>query len=275
MTEIFHQCFRLFKYKMKLLIDTPLIFVSYPIGSGGWFLSSLLYSAYNSLTIKHNTQGSGHSNKDITFLNNWYTYMVTNEIAQDILYQKNYDTLSYNDRVRYVANNFKSAPGVDPANVQVVSIHCQDTNILLDAFPKSKAIIIEITEDNIQKCVFNFIYKVLALNPIYFKKVCEDYGKDYDVLTKYLGYVNLESLEKLSWVSDLINMTNHKVDIKDEFEDRVFRISYDDYMNNADPSDLILAFNEFLQTNWSSHTLDHLQTELVMYRLSQPPLPTN
>ena len=275
MTEIFHQYLRLFKYRMELLNNTPLIFVSYPIGSGGWFLSSLLYSAYNSSAIKRNKRGSGHTNTDITFLNNWYTYMVTNETAQNILYQKNYDTFPYDDRVKYVANNFKSAPGVNLADIQVVSIHCQDTNILLEAFPTSKAIIIEITEDNLQKCMFNFIYKVLALNPIYFKKVCEDYGKDYNVLTKYLRYVNLESLEKLSWVSNLINMTNHKVDIKDEFEDRVFRISYDDYMHNADPTDLMLSFDEFLQTNWSADTLDHLQTELVVYRLSQPLLPIN
>lgn len=260
---------------MQTMIETNIIFVTYPIGAGGWFLASLLNSTYtNTLEhIKQNARGSGHANMELSRLNNWYT-LVQDNIIQDILYQTNTDTMSEQDRIEYLRKSLVASPEYGNEITHVISLHCQNLNLFLKAFPNSKSIIIDIVEEDLDKCVFNFIYKVLPLNLKYFETVCNTHNRDFKKYSPFLQNINLESLENLKWISTDIKKTIPFVTIEDEFQDRITHINYQDYINVADPMELVLYLNNFLKTNWSSDVIDSLVDEIVLYRLKQPLYPT-
>lgn len=258
------------------MIETPIIFVTYPIGAGGWFLASLLSSTYtNSINfLKQNAQGSGHENTEIAKLNNWYT-LVTDNVIQDILYQKNINNFLPEQRIDYLRNSLVASPNYNNKNVHVISLHCQDINLFLKAFSNSKAIIINITTDDVDRCFFNFVYKVLSLNLTYFQTLCDRHNQDYFKYVKFLQDINLESLEKLKWIVNDIKLTIPCVSIEPLLNSRVLNINYQEYVESADPLDLILKIDKFLNTNWPENIINSLVDHLVLYRLKQPIYPVN
>lgn len=258
---------------MKKLVDspTPILFVQYPIGAGGWFLASLLYTAfYTTETIKHNSQGSGHANTKIASLNN-FSRISLEEIYQSILYQTS--TMSYDDKIEYIRNTLINNPHNEEKIIHTISIHCQDINVFLEAFPNSKAIQIEITDQQIPQCAFNFIHKVLKTNLIYFEKVCNDCGKNFEIEKKHLENFDLSALDNLKWINNLIDMTNTKNQILDKFDSRALIIEYDQYIKHANAGHLIASIEKFLQTEWSILTKKKLVDELEWYRTIQPTYP--
>ena len=262
--------------QMRSMVNSPIIFVTYPIGAGGWFLASLLNSAYTDTvdSIKHDTRGSGHDNTEISKLNNWYTSVQDNTI-QDILYQKNISILSTDQRIEYLRKTLIASPQYNNIMTHVISLHCQDANLFLTAFPNSKAIIINITNDDIAICTFNFIYKVLQINLKYFETFCKMHGRDYAAYVNLLQSIDLSSLKKLQWIAKDIEMTTLSVPIDDLYNSRVLYLDYQDYIYNADPLELLQQLNDFLRTDWSAKTMDRLADEIVLYRLRQPLYPTN
>jgi len=134
---------------MKKLIDspTPIVFVQYPVGAGGWFLASLLYTAYHtSEAIKHNAVGSGHNNTQIETINN-FRMIALEDAYQSILYQTA-STMSHTDKIEHIRNTLVNNPYKEEELIHPISIHCQDINIFLEAFPNSKAIQIVIKRTN-------------------------------------------------------------------------------------------------------------------------------
>ena len=96
---------------MKKLIDsaTPILFVQYPVGAGGWFLTSLLYTAFNPAEIlKHNSNGSGHANTKITSLNNFAMISLEDEY-QSILYQTE-SNMSRDNKIQHIRNTLINNP---------------------------------------------------------------------------------------------------------------------------------------------------------------------
>jgi hypothetical protein len=259
---------------MQKMTETPIIFVTYPVGAGGWFLASLLYSTYTNTTelIRHNARGSGHANTEISKLNNWYI-SVQDSTIQDILYQKNIDSFSSDQRIEYLRNTLIAAPQYTNNMTHVISLHCQDLNLFLKAFPNSKAIIIDITKDDVDKCVFNYIYKVLSLNLKYFETLCKRHNRKYLKYVNFLQNIDLESLKNLQWISKDIEMTIPIVPIEDVCKSRTMNLNYQNYIGIADPHELVLQLNNFLKTSWSSSIINTLVNELVLYRLKQPPYP--
>lgn len=258
---------------MKKLIDssTPILFVQYPVGAGGWFLTSLLYTAYHPLeTIKHNSQGSGHANTKITSINN-FSMISLEETYQSILYQTS--TMTYDEKIEYIRNTLTNNPHKEEEIIHTISIHCQDINVFLETFPNSKAIQIEIKDEQIPLCAFNFIHKVLKTNLIYFEKVCNDYGKDFEIEKQYLENVNLTALDNLKWINKLIDKSNIKNKVLENFDNRILTIEYDQYIKHADAEHLITSIDNFLQAEWSQLTKHKLVDELELYRTIQPTYP--
>jgi len=259
---------------MKKLIDspTPVLFVQYPVGAGGWFLTSLLYTAFNTLeTLKHNSNGSGHANTKITSLNN-FAMISLEDTYQSILYQTE-SNMSREDKIEYIRNTLVNNPHNEEKIIHTISIHCQDINIFLEAFPNSKVIQIEIKDEQIPLCAFNFIYKVLKGNLIYFEKICNDYGKDFEVEKQYLKNINLDSLDNLKWINNLIEVSNIKNEILEKFDNQVLTIDYDQYIKYADASHLISYIENFLQAKWGTEIKKRLVDELELYRTIQPAYP--
>jgi len=258
---------------MKKLIDspTPIVFVQYPVGAGGWFLTSLLYTAFNPTeTLKHNSNGSGHANTKITSLNN-FAVISLEDAYQSILYQTS--TMTYDEKIEYIRNTLINNPHKEENIIHTISIHCQDINVFLEAFPNSKAIQIEIKDKQIPLCAFNFIHKVLKTNLIYFEKVCNDYGKDFEIEKQYLKNVNLTALDNLKWINKLIDKSNIKEEVLEKFDSRVLTIEYDQYIKHADADHLITCIDNFLQAEWSPLTKNKLVDELELYRTIQPTYP--
>lgn len=259
---------------MKKLIDsaTPIVFVQYPVGAGGWFLTSLLYTAYHpEETLKHNSNGSGHANTKITSLNN-FAMISLGDAYQSILYQTE-SNMSHEDKIQHIRNTLINNPHTEENTIHTISIHCQDINVFLEAFPNSKAIQLEITNEQISLCAFNFIHKVLRGNLIYFEKICKDYGKDFEVEKLYLESVDLTALDNLKWINKLIDKSNIKEKIIENFDNRVLTIEYDQYIKHADADHLISCIDNFLQAGWSPLTKNKLVDELELYRTIQPTYP--
>ena len=257
---------------MKKLIDssTPILFVQYPVGAGGWFLTSLLYNAFNPAEpLKHNSNGSGHGNIKIASLNNFAVISLEDEY-QSILYQTE-SNMSRDDKIEYIRNTLINNPYEEI--IHTISIHCQDINVFLEAFPNSKAIQLEIKDKQISLCAFNFIHKVLRGNLIYFEKICKDYGKNFEVEKRYLENVDLSALGNLKWINNLIELSNIKEEVIEQFDSRVLTIEYDQYIKYADATHLISYIKNFLQAEWSSLTTNKLVDELELYRTIQPKYP--
>jgi hypothetical protein len=259
---------------MKKLIDsaTPILFVQYPVGAGGWFLTSLLYTAFNpEESLKHNSNGSGHANTKITSLNN-FAMISLEDTYQSILYQTE-SNMSHADKIEYIRNTLINNPHKEENIIHTISIHCQDINVFLEAFPNSKAIQIEIKNNQISLCAFNFIYKVLRGNLIYFEKICNDYGKDFEIEKQHLKNVDLLALDNLKWINKLIDKSNIKEKVLEKFDSRVLTIEYDQYIKYADADHLISCIGDFLQAEWISLTKNKLVDELELYRTIQPKYP--
>ena len=77
---------------MKTLTELPIIFVSYPLGAGGWFLSSLIQKWYDPLLeLVIDKKGSGHANTFIYHINNFYKDYVHSDIGVSIIDDSNHD----------------------------------------------------------------------------------------------------------------------------------------------------------------------------------------
>ena len=259
---------------MKKLIDsaTPILFVQYPVGAGGWFLTSLLYTAYHpSEVIKHDLVGSGHANTQIESINNFRMIALT-DTYQSILYQTE-SNMSRTDRIEHIRNTLVNNPHGEEEVIHPISIHCQDINIFLEAFPNSKAIQILINNEHIPTCTFNFIHKVLKGDLIYFEKLCKDYGKHFEIEKKYLENIDLTALDNLKWINDVIDVSNIKNELLEEFDSRTLTIDYDQYIKYADAGHLISCIDNFLQAGWSMQIKHQLVEELELYRIIQPVYP--
>jgi hypothetical protein len=259
---------------MKKLSDslTPILFVQYPVGAGGWFLTSLLYTAYHPLeTLKHDSNGSGHANTKITSLNN-FSIISLEDAYQSILYQTE-SSMSHEDKIQYIRNTLISNLPCEDYCVHTISIHCQDINIFLEAFPNSKAIQIEIKDEQIPICAFNFIHKILKTDLIYFEKVCNDCGKNFEIEKQYLKNVDLTALDNLKWINKLVVKSNIKEKVIEKFDSRVLSVEYDQYIKHADANHLISCLENFLQAGWSIQVKNKLVDELELYRIIQPTYP--
>ena len=253
---------------MKKLHELPIIFVNYAIGSGGWFLSSLIQKWINpSLDLIIDRKGSGHANTFIYHINNFYKDYMHSDIGLSVINNSNLDVYSQEQRIKYLKNSIKINNPNDDAIV--ISLHCADLNIFLNAFPNAKFICINITLEEIRKCRFNVLYKAVSARPELFEGMITTHNKNLDECMSKLKTLNKENLEYFSWVdAEVIKfMPKNFYDA-----DNVINVDYDSYLNGDDII-FLDKIAEFLDLDIDQAQFDDAVVSLITYRFSQPPLP--
>ena len=94
-------------------------------------------------------------------------------------------------------------------------------------------------------------------------------GSNFPILEN----VNLTALDNLKWINKLIDKSNIKEEVIENFDNRVLTIEYDQYIKHADAGHLIACIDNFLQANWSTQIKNKLVNELELYRTIQPTYP--
>jgi hypothetical protein len=253
---------------VKKLHELPIIFVNYTIGSGGWFLSSLIQKWINpSLDLIIDRKGSGHANTFIYHINNFYKDYMHSDIGLSVINNSNLDVYSQEQRVKYLKNSIKiNNPNNDAI---VISLHCAELDIFLNAFPNAKFICINITPEEIRRCRFNVLYKAVSARPELFHGMVAAHNKDLDECMSKLKTLNKENLEFFSWVdAEVIKFMPHI----SYNSNNVINVDYDSYLNGNDIV-FLDKIAEFLELDIDQAQFDDAVASLITYRFSQPPLP--
>jgi hypothetical protein len=255
---------------MKNLHEFPVVFVNYTLGSGGWFLASLIQQWFNPLlTVLIDKSGSGHANTFIYQINNFYKDQMHSDIGISVVNNLHHNVYSQTDRIEYLQNSININ---NPNNTTiVVSLHCADMDIFLEAFPNAKFVCINITPDEIIKCRFNFLYKAIAARPELFKGIADNHGKDLTDSLIRIKNLNKENLEYFSWTDPEIIKFMPKKHYRSK---NVVNVNYADYINGNEMI-FLDTIAEFLDIDITQEQFDESVANLVTYRFSQPPLPLN
>jgi hypothetical protein len=255
---------------VKKLHEFPIIFVNYTIGSGGWFLASLIQKWIDpSLTLQIDKTGSGHANTYIYHINSLYADFMHSDIGLSIVDDLNYNTYSENQRIEYLRDSIKINNPLN--NALVVSLHCANLNIFLKAFPSAKFICINITTAEIIRCRFNFLYKAMAARPELFKGMITKHNKNLEESLAKIKNLTRENLNYFEWTDAEIIKFMPEISYN---SDKVMNVQYANYIN-GDELVFLDAIAEFLNLNISQEQFDQAVADLVTYRFSQPPVPIN
>jgi hypothetical protein len=261
---------------MPLLADFPVVFVHYPTGAGGWFLSSLLHYSFDQIEpFTFDQVGSGHSNRSIQYINNFYKDFLQTTKGKDIIYETNYDAFSKEDRIAYIKESLMVAPDANKNIPQVISIHCQNINLFLEALPHAKCVQITISDKDLLKCTFNYLFKILAITPFNFETFCAERGiinDQFEIAKEKIKNLNAENLKWFEWAVPFIEGTNKSVENNIQFKDRILELPYTKYMNYD--HDLVLEeIIEFANPDCSLELFQDLSGYLLSYRVTQPRFP--
>lgn len=255
-------------FKLK---DVPIIFVHYPTGAGGWFLASLIWHAFDPREpFRFDARGSGHDNQAIRNINNFYTEILESKEGMQIIHDTDYDSFSYQERIDYLRDNLTATDYAPHTHriPQVISLHCCNVNLFLDAFPNSKCIQITVEDSDWLECTGNFLRKKVHTREK-FNMFCTELGiADLDILWDKYQHL-AENIKDFQWAIDYIKSTAKNIENKLEFDHRIFEISYKDYMTDDIDNVLLslLRFSEFETEN--KFLYDNLYTNMLMYRGQQ------
>jgi len=253
---------------VKTLTELPIIFVSYPLGAGGWFLSSLIQKWYDPLLeLVIDKKGSGHANTFIYHINNFYKDYVHSDIGVSIIDDSNHDRYTKDQRVEYLKNSIKIN---NPNNYTIViSLHCADLGIFLESFPDARFICINIKTEEIPRCRFNFLYKAITARPELFEGMAKTHNKNLNESLSKIYNLNKENLEHFSWTDAEIIKFMPK-----EFYDskNVLNIAYSEYIHGNEIV-FLDRIAEFLNVDIDQEQFDDAVSSLITYRFSQPPMP--
>jgi hypothetical protein len=180
--------------------NKPQVFVRYPLGASGYFLSTLILA----LTTKVQLVNSklGHSNGYILYKNN-------NFIEQYHDTQFNY--YSFNDRpdseithkaltdaTAYFTNKFKFKKTKYP--IHVIPTHARCPSGILQAFNNTFLINVDVTAADLEQIAYNWVTKSLL-----------KYDERWDVIDSHIKYIQLTHPTKLQDVTvDTIDRTDVK-----------------------------------------------------------------
>lgn len=262
---------------MKRIYDTDTIFIQYPVGSGGWFLTSLIYHRYDQReAFEFDMVGSGHGNRAIQYINNFYKDFLRSELGEKILEDIDYDTFSKEQRIQHIRDSLLISPLATSDAPQVISLHCKNIDIFLEALPKSKCVQINIDDVDLVTCTFNYLFKILSVTPINFETFCAERGvtgDEFKTAQEKVQNLTKENLEYFKWVTPFIEKTAKSKPNDPVHEVRIFEINYKDYMSD-DPHRVLNAIFGFLDGYIDPQLLDKLVGYMLTYRSLQPKIPT-
>jgi len=260
---------------MPLLADFPVIFVHYPTGAGGWFFSSLLYNCFDtSDPLLFDQVGSGHANRSISYTTNFYKDFLQEDRGLDIIYDRNYENFTKSQRVDYIRNKLLVAPDAD-ISTHVISIHCKNINVFLEALPLLKVVQINITDGDLLRCTYNYLYKVLSQTPLNFHTFCEERGitgSELEIARQKIQNLNKENIEYFRWVIPFIQETNQTIPNDAKFVSRIYSMMYEDYMT-IDPGIMMKEVLDFVQCEYDRDLFETACGHILSYRMTQPIFP--
>jgi len=258
---------------MKKLTELPLIFVQYPSGAGGWFLTALLhYSFDQSAGFFFDKFGSGHGNQAIRMINNWYDEIVVSPMGMAIIHDDEHDKYSREERIEFLRNNLVAAEDANLEIPQFICLHCVDINIFLEAFPNSKCIQINITDDDLLACTVLFLSKRFDIDQFtHFCSQFPDYTDDPAV-----GFAKLQAqtytkqdLEYFKWATPYVMSLAKTVENKLEYDDRLFEIMFAEYMKD-DETNVLNALLDFINHRPNQTMFDTIYLNFLKYKTQQP-----
>lgn len=257
---------------MNNLYDTPIVFVHYPTGAGGWFLASLLHYGFDQTEpFSFDQYGSGHSNQSIRKINNWYDEILRNPIGQAIIHNDEYDKYSREERIKFLRENLCSTEEFKNNIPHVISLHCVDINLFLEAFPNSKCIQIIVEDYNLLICTVLFLTKKLAFEQ--FVQFASQFNIPEDQYREIFNNLNniqtLEDLKSFSWAIPYVESLNKGVENNVDYDERFLEIMFTDWIND-DPSAILNAFFKFINVFPDRKVFDNLVIYMEKYRTQQP-----
>tara|TARA_B110000503_G_C7001195_1_gene351624 strand:+ start:65 stop:838 length:774 start_codon:yes stop_codon:yes gene_type:complete len=251
---------------MSNLIYEKNIFVQYPYGAGGWFLSSLLhYAMYPREPLKFNALGSGHSNSNADQTNNFHKDILYTPEFNLIINDTGFDQFSYDDRIKFLQNNIK---GIQERHV--FAFHAKNINIFLDAFPNSKCIQINIEDYEIKHCLANFLYKLVNdTNSI--ESLATHYNQNVEIAK--LNLQNLlnskEAIDYFDWASPVIQSTRNEAENELRYDNRILELMFNDYMK-SNIEHLLRSLLNFAEITYDTTLFNTLTNNITTYRQGQP-----
>jgi hypothetical protein len=260
---------------MTKLHDVPCVFVHYPTGAGGWFFSSLLYYCFdNTEPLLFDQVGSGHANRSISYTTNFYKNFLQEDQGLDIIYDRNYENFSHEERIKYIRSKLLVAPDSN-ISTHVISIHCKNINVFLEALPLLKVVQINIEEKDLLKCTYNYLFKVLSQTPINFYTFCEERGitgDELEIARQKIQNLNKENMEYFRWVVPFIEETNQTISNDDRFLNRIYEISYTEYMS-MDIEIMMRQILDFVECQYDQGLFEQACGHVLSYRMTQPTFP--
>jgi hypothetical protein len=258
---------------MQKFTELPLIFVQYPSGAGGWFLTALLhYSFDQSAGFHFDELGSGHANQHIRLTNNWYDEVVMSPMGMAIIHNDEHEKYTREQRIDFLRTSVVASKDANFEIPQFVCLHCVDIGIFLEAFPNSKCIQINITEDDLLACTVLFLRKRFDLEK--FTMFCDQFPEYTD--NPEIGFKKLqaqsytkEELEYFRWATPYVLSLAKAVDNNPQHDDRLFEIMFADYATD-EVSSVISALLHFVDCKPTQAVFDALNLYLLKYRFQQP-----
>lgn len=244
---------------MKKLVDYPVLFVHYPKGAGGWFLSSLLHQSVDpTAKLIVDKFGGANDNLEIQQTNN-LLYWLSTEIGYQITTGK-FEDITYLQESAEVAN--------DTLPLHVISIHCTNINLFLQAFPNSKCIQITVEDDYKFYCLYNWLVKIISRSDKTFVDLCNEYEKSADVLKTSFDNLSMDNIRDFEFAMDKIEMHAKNVPNDPMFDTRILEIDYIDYMVD-DVDALSTAILDFALGSYDQKIYDNFVSSMLHYRFCQ------
>jgi hypothetical protein len=243
--------------------DHPIIFICYPLGAGGTFLASMIQKALTpEVNLTVDSKGSGHGNTYISHIQGVYKDNLFSDIGRAIVNDTDYETWTTAQRIEHLQNFI--IPFHKPT---VISLHCANLDIFIEAFPNAKFICIDTTSDQIERCRFNVLHKAISGNVSLLTGLVAKYNQDFNECVGRIQNLTVENLEFFKWLDEEILFVSAK---KKYVLDNLLHISYADYLD-GDENAFLQPIFEFCNLDASQY--NELVDGLMWYRLSQPRMP--
>lgn len=174
---------------MDKIHDKLKIFIRYPPGASGNFISAVVFSLIVDIQLR-DPRHAHYERQAYSRFHNWHnTFSQDND---DFRYTTSPNCLnSMEDRCKYIQETFSFAP--THLDYYIVSTHSTDTDPLLLAFNNTRLINIEITEKDRTQIAYNWLTKFASRENNYahiinyLKVVKHQYGKLFHVSEKLIG----------------------------------------------------------------------------------------
>lgn len=134
----------------------PKIFVRYPQGAAGQFISSLIFSLVTPIT-QQNKNGAGHEHDQLISL--WHNFVP--QYHNNEFNEMSTEYVNLKDSIKYFQENYRFEDEKSPYPLFVVNTHVINPDPLILAFENSKLINIQVQDSERDQLAYNWVIKYL------------------------------------------------------------------------------------------------------------------